>query len=42
MIKQRLVTAVLLAAVLIGAIFALPAEALAAVLGLLFLGGIWE
>ncbi len=42
MIKERLVTAVVLAAVLIGAIFLLEGDAFAAAMGLLFLGGVWE
>lgn len=42
MMRQRLVTAVVLAVILVAAIFLLPASALAAVLGVFFLGGIWE
>ena len=42
MIRQRLMTAVVLAAFLIGVIFVLPGDGVAVVMGLLFLGGIWE
>lgn len=42
MLKQRLLTAVVLAALLIGAIFFLPPRYMTLVLALLFAGGAWE